>query len=44
MAKKFIEEEYNADNIPVRIDLERVERNGSWSYSRVPVQRWDEEF
>jgi hypothetical protein len=43
-AKSFIAEHLGSDYVPVKIDLERVERNGTWTYSRGPVQRWDEEF
>jgi hypothetical protein len=44
MAKNYIKENLNVDYVPVRIEVERVERNGVWTYSRGPVQRWDEEI
>jgi hypothetical protein len=44
MAENFIEEELNVAYVLVKIELERVERNGVWSYSRGPVQRWDEKI
>jgi hypothetical protein len=44
MAKNYIDEHLSDDYVPVKIEIERVERNGTWSYSRGPVQRWDDEF
>lgn len=41
MAVKFISDELNADYEPVEITLERLEKNGVWSYTREPVKRWD---
>lgn len=43
MAVKFIENELGTDYEPVEITLERLEKNGIWSYTRGPVKRWDDE-
>lgn len=42
MAVEFISEELGADYEPVEITLERLEPNGTWTYTRGPVKRWDE--
>ena len=44
MAEKVIEEELSTDYVPVEIELERLERNGVWTYSRGTVEGWDEEY
>lgn len=44
MAEKVIEDELSTDYVPVEIQIERIERNGVWSYSRGVVERWDEEY
>lgn len=44
MAKEFIEENLNIDFVPVEIELERLEKNGVWTYVRGKVERWDEEI
>lgn len=42
MALSYIEEELGTDYVVVEIDVERVERNGIWSYTRGRVDVWDE--
>lgn len=44
LAETIIEEELSIDYVPVEIEFDRLERNGTWSYSRGTVERWDEEF
>ncbi len=41
MAVEFVSEELGADYEPVEITLERLEKNGVWSYTRGSVKRWD---
>jgi hypothetical protein len=44
LAKIIIEDELSTDYIPVEINFESLSKNGVWSYTRGPVERWDEEF
>lgn len=44
LAKSIIGELLNSyDYIPVEIELETLQKNGIWSYTRGKVERWDEE-
>lgn len=44
MAGQFVENELSVDYVPVEIELETLQRNGTWSYSRGQVERWDEDY
>ncbi|MCU7667691.1 hypothetical protein [Bacillus thuringiensis] len=45
MADKFISKELDADDyVPVEIELETLQKDGTWSHSRGRVERWDENF
>ncbi|PEO30876.1 hypothetical protein [Bacillus toyonensis] len=44
MAEQFIEEELSIQYVPVEIELETLQQNGIWSYSRGRVDNWDEDF
>ncbi|MBO1513239.1 hypothetical protein [Metabacillus bambusae] len=44
IAEGFIEDQLNDDYVPVEIELETLNKNGAWSYSRGEVESWDEEF
>ncbi|BCC74174.1 hypothetical protein BCJMU51_p2029 (plasmid) [Bacillus cereus] len=44
MAEQFIEEELSIQYVPVEIELETLQKNGIWSYSRGRVDNWDEDF
>lgn len=44
MALDYISNELSTDYVPVEIDLEMLERNGSWTHSRGIVERWDEAY
>lgn len=45
VAEDFISQELNHDDyVPVEIELETLQRNGIWSWSRERVDRWDEDF
>lgn len=42
LAKQMIDEIGGEDYVPVEIELERLERNGIWTWSRGKVDKWDE--
>jgi len=42
LALEYIADNLDVDYEPVEISLERLEKNGVWSYSRGTVKRWDE--
>ncbi|MCC4002028.1 hypothetical protein K8Z37_32250 [Bacillus thuringiensis] len=44
MAEQFIEDELSIQYVPVEIELETLQKNGIWSWSRGRVERWDEDF
>jgi hypothetical protein len=44
MAEQYIDYELSSDYIPVEIELETLQRNGSWSYTRGRIERWDERY
>jgi hypothetical protein len=44
VALDYISNVLGTDYVPVEIDLERLERNGTWTHSRGIVERWDEEY
>lgn len=44
MAVEYISENLGADYDPVEITLERLEKNGTWSYARGSVKKWDEGY
>lgn len=44
MAEKFIEDELSIQYVPVEIELETLQKNGIWSYTRGRVERWDEDI
>lgn len=45
VAENFISAELDADEyVPVEIELETLQKNGVWSYTRGRVERWDEDF
>ena len=41
MAQQYIEDELSTDYVPVKIELETVNHNRSWSWNREPVPQWD---
>lgn len=41
LAVKFVAEELGADYEPVEILVEKVEKNGVWSYTRGRIESWD---
>ncbi|WP_436863973.1 hypothetical protein [Bacillus fungorum] len=43
VADDFISQQLDDDYIPVEIELETLQKNGVWSYTRGKVERWDEE-
>lgn len=43
LATSLIECELSIDYVAVEIEVYRVEKNGTWSYTRGTVKRWDEE-
>jgi hypothetical protein len=44
LATEIIEEKLSADYAPVGIELETLNKNGIWSWSRDQVEEWDEEY
>ncbi|PER40825.1 hypothetical protein COL26_21950 [Bacillus thuringiensis] len=44
MAETFIEDELSIQYVPVEIEVETLQKNGIWSYTRGRVERWDEDF
>lgn len=44
MASDFISEELSEKYAVVEIELESLQPNGIWSYTRGEVKRWDEEY
>lgn len=44
MAVEYISENLGADYDPVEITLERLEKNGIWSFTRGAVKKWDEDY
>lgn len=44
LAVEYIAEHLGADYDPVEINLERLEKNGIWSYTRGTVKKWDEDY
>ncbi|GAB6669690.1 hypothetical protein [Bacillus cereus] len=43
VAEDFISQQLDDDYVPVEIELETLQKNGIWSWSRGRVERWDEE-
>ncbi|MEF7558453.1 hypothetical protein [Bacillus thuringiensis] len=43
VADDFISQQLDDDYVPVEIELETLQKNGIWSWSRGRVERWDEE-
>ncbi|PHA00923.1 hypothetical protein COE51_06320 [Bacillus pseudomycoides] len=44
VAENFISAELDSyDYVPVEIELETLQKNGIWSYTRGKVERWDED-
>ncbi|TFF45794.1 hypothetical protein [Bacillus thuringiensis] len=43
VAEDFISQQLDSDYVPVEIELETLQKNGIWSWSRGRVERWDEE-
>ncbi|PIE91728.1 hypothetical protein CO726_30620 [Bacillus fungorum] len=43
VADDFISQQLDDDYVPVEIELETLQKNGIWSWSRERVERWDEE-
>ncbi|MFY0147859.1 hypothetical protein ACRS52_14690 [Bacillus cytotoxicus] len=43
VAEDFISQQLDDDYVPVEIELETLQKNGIWSWSRGKVERWDEE-
>ncbi|MEC5307807.1 hypothetical protein [Bacillus thuringiensis] len=43
VAEDFISQHLDDDYVPVEIELETLQKNGIWSWSRGRVERWDEE-
>ncbi|MGH0421931.1 hypothetical protein [Bacillus cytotoxicus] len=43
VAEDFISQQLDNDYVPVEIELETLQKNGIWSWSRGKVERWDEE-
>ncbi|MEB9540189.1 hypothetical protein P4V88_01610 [Bacillus thuringiensis] len=43
VADDFISQQLDDDYVPVEIELETLQKNGIWSWSRGKVERWDEE-
>ncbi|QWI52484.1 hypothetical protein [Bacillus mycoides] len=43
-AEDFISQQLDDEYIPVEIELETLQKNGIWSYTRGRVERWDEDF
>ncbi|MBJ8031981.1 hypothetical protein [Bacillus cereus group sp. N21] len=44
VAEDFISQQLDDEYIPVEIELETLQKNGIWSYTRGRVERWDEDF
>jgi hypothetical protein len=44
MALDVISNELCSDYVPVEITLERLEKNGVWTYTRGIVEHWDEQY
>lgn len=44
VAEDFISQHLDDEYIPVEIELETLQKNGVWSYTRGRVERWDEDF
>lgn len=45
LAEAFIEEELSVNNyVPVEIELETLQKDGTYSFTRGRVERWDEEL
>ncbi|MGE7427132.1 hypothetical protein ACQKLM_03180 [Bacillus thuringiensis] len=42
VAEDFISQQLDNDYVPVEIELETLQKNGIWSWSRGRVDRWDE--
>lgn len=42
LAEKVIKDELSEDFVPVEIELETLNKNGVWSWSRGRVERWDD--
>ncbi|MFA2694547.1 hypothetical protein [Bacillus mycoides] len=43
IAEEFIENELSINYVPIEIELETLQKNGVWSYTRGRVERWDED-
>lgn len=43
VAEDFISQQLDDDYVSVEIELETLQKNGIWSWSRGRVERWDEE-
>lgn len=43
LAQQVIEDELNINYVPVEIELQTLKENGTWSWSRGKVERWDRE-
>lgn len=41
MAKEFMEDHLSTSYTPVEIELEKLSKDGVWSYSRGKVEYWD---
>ncbi len=44
MADQYIEDELSDQYVTVEIEIDSISRNGTWSWSRSRVDRWDEEL
>ncbi|MEC3159328.1 hypothetical protein P9Z94_25105 [Bacillus thuringiensis] len=44
IVEEFIENELSINYVPVEIELETLQKNGVWSYTRGRVEHWDEDF
>lgn len=42
LAQQIIEDSLGSDYAPIEIDLESLQENGIWSYSRGQLKEWDE--
>jgi len=42
LAQQLIEERLGSEYAPIVIDLETLQKNGVWSYSRGNLPEWDE--